>query len=34
VLACIAHRFSIAEGLVDGEGYDELHDPDEDKPSD
>ncbi len=31
VLACIAHRFSIVEGLAGGEGYDELHHLNENK---
>jgi hypothetical protein len=34
VLACIAHRFSIVEGLAGGEGHDELHDRNENKTSD
>lgn len=34
VLACIAHRFSIVEGLAGGEGYDELQDGNEDKTRD
>jgi len=34
VLACIAPRFSIVEGLAGGEGYDELHDPNEKKTPD
>ena len=34
VLACVAHRFSIVEGLAGGEGYDELHHPNENKTSD
>jgi hypothetical protein len=33
VLACIAHRFSIVEGVAGGEGYDELHDRNEKKTS-
>ena len=34
VLACIAHRFPVVEGLAGGEGYDELHQPNENKPPD
>jgi hypothetical protein len=34
LLACIAHRFSIVEGLAGGEGYDELHDANEHKTKD
>jgi hypothetical protein len=34
VLACIAHRFSIVQGLAGGEGYDELQDQDEAKLKD
>ena len=30
-LACLAHRFSIVEGVAGGEGYDELDGPNEPK---
>jgi hypothetical protein len=31
ILACVAHRFSIVEGVAGGEGYDELEGKDEHK---
>ncbi len=34
LLARIAHRFSIVEGLAGGEGYDELHHTNEQKSKD
>jgi hypothetical protein len=34
VLACISHRFSIVEGVAGGEGYDELHEQNENKKTD
>ena len=34
VLACLAHRFSIVEGVAGGEGNDELQDRNEKKTSD
>ncbi|HXR04970.1 MAG TPA: hypothetical protein VN836_09725 [Verrucomicrobiae bacterium] len=32
VLALVAHRFSIVDGVAGGEGYDELHESEDKKP--
>jgi hypothetical protein len=34
VMALLAQRFSIVQGVAGGDGYDELHDTDDKKPTD